>query len=54
MCVMTNTDMGVRDTAERRSVGLDTVGEGGIGDYLITPCLSLLLIYEMGTVRSPI
>lgn len=50
--MMMNTGMGVRDIAER-CVALDTVGERGMRDDLISLCLSCL-IYGMRTITSPI
>ena len=55
--VMTDSAMGMRGTArgtaQGRSVGLDTMGERGIRDHLITVCLGVARPYDMGTIISP-
>ena len=51
--VMTDSAMGMRCTAQGRSVGLDTMGERGIRDHLITVCLGVARPYDMGTIISP-
>lgn len=51
--MMTDSAVSMRDTAQKSSDDLDTVGERGIRGHLITVCLSFI-ICDMGTVISPV